>query len=127
MPRPHLVFGSSKDLLRKWWRVWTYDAETRQVMPLGEYADQVKSDVAAFDLAHSSASWELTWLIPEILAGKDSDPMPLSEGLTRMLAVLAEDAIQMSQAPEQSKSAVTTTNTPDNTVHVVCIAGRDAF
>jgi hypothetical protein len=123
MSRPHLVFGSSKDLLRPFWRVWTYDANKREVLPLAHYNDKTKSDAAAFDLAHAAGSFEKPSVSDDILSGKDSEATPLYSKIAGMLATLAEDAIQTSEVPEETKSAVTVRHTPDDSIYVVRVAG----
>jgi hypothetical protein len=119
MSHTALIFGSSKDLLSPYWRVWSYDDETKTPIPLGHFKDKARSDTAAFDLAHSAGSVESPDGMDAILASKDSPPAPLPPKISVLLATLAEDAIRMSEAAEPGKSKVTVRHTPDDTVYVV--------
>ena len=119
MPHPPIVFGSSKDIIRPFWRVWYYDPERKEVVPLAHYKDKAKSDIAAFEFAHSAASLEDPKASDNILNEKDANPSPVPPKIEALFRGLAEDAIRISETPQPGKAVVTVRKTPDDTVYAV--------
>jgi hypothetical protein len=119
MPRTCLVFGSSQDLLQPFWRVWSFDDQDGSVIPLAHFDTKVRSDTAAFELAHAAGRFEDPAAMDAILAAKTSLPTPLPPKLVTLFTTLAQKAIATSEAPEPGKTTVTVNTTPDDRVHVV--------
>jgi hypothetical protein len=119
MPLTPIVFGSSKDIILPFWRVWFYNAENKESIPLAHYWNKFNSDIAAFNLAHSVASMSDVKEQDEVLKLKDQEPKPLSDKLQFLFGALAEKAITASEEPTDGKSAVTVHTTPDDTVYAV--------
>jgi hypothetical protein len=124
MPYSALIFGSSKDLLFPYWRVWTYDDEEKLVIPLAHFNEKIKSDTAAFDLAHAACNLEDSAVIGGILASRDSAPTPLPQKIFDLLAHFAEEAIEKSEAAVSGKSVISVFHRPEDIVYVVKISKR---
>ncbi len=123
MAHAALIFGSSKDWLDSFWRVWTYSNAVQIPFPLAHFYDQARSDTVAFELAHSAAAFEnsLGINIDGLLATRDSSPTPLPPKVASRYAGLAEEAIRSSLPPESARPKVTVKRTPDDIVYVVRI------
>lgn len=114
------VFGSSKDTLLPFWRVWFYDTESKTAVPLAHYRDKGESDIAAFDLAESAMRLRDPDSQDHILAGRDADPAPLPPEVKKMIEILALEAIQNTPPAEPTEvSNGAHRREPDDIVWVV--------